>query len=263
MMDAAIHPYPDNSSQAPTVAHPLNTTIAVADYRKLVALLGEAFDGGPSATGIGAADPLRRVRRRVRDPRRQGSALHGNRADDDETRRRADAGRLLRAGARARLLPTERRGHAALPLAGRARTSWQSGSSTSTALRRRACRAFGGARSYDRRLDHALSRRRARRATDVPPLRYEVGGKAASVPGQPDVRSRLSLLGSARNAVTHSVSSPHAARPSRRAGPIDLGSRALGLGAYRYPARASGEPGAGDAAPGAVSGSLALSRNDR
>jgi hypothetical protein len=46
VMDAfAIHPYPDNSSQPPTVAHPLNTTIAVADYGKLVALLGEAFDG--------------------------------------------------------------------------------------------------------------------------------------------------------------------------------------------------------------------------
>ena len=41
----AIHPYPDNSSQPPTVAHPLSTTIAVADYGKLVALLGEAFDG--------------------------------------------------------------------------------------------------------------------------------------------------------------------------------------------------------------------------
>lgn len=46
VMDAfAIHPYPDNSSQPPTVAHPLNTTIALADYGKLVALLGEAFDG--------------------------------------------------------------------------------------------------------------------------------------------------------------------------------------------------------------------------
>lgn len=46
IMDAfAIHPYPDNSSQPPTVAHPLSTTIALADYAKLVALLGEAFDG--------------------------------------------------------------------------------------------------------------------------------------------------------------------------------------------------------------------------
>jgi phage tail protein X len=45
-MDAlAIHVYGDNSSVAPTVAHPLNTSIGVADYDKLVRLLGEAFDG--------------------------------------------------------------------------------------------------------------------------------------------------------------------------------------------------------------------------
>jgi hypothetical protein len=46
VMDAlTIHPYPDNSSQSPTFAHPKTTTIGVADYDKLVALLGEAFDG--------------------------------------------------------------------------------------------------------------------------------------------------------------------------------------------------------------------------
>ncbi len=46
LMDAfVIHPYADNSSQSPSTAHPLNTTIGVADYGKLVALLGEAFDG--------------------------------------------------------------------------------------------------------------------------------------------------------------------------------------------------------------------------
>jgi hypothetical protein len=46
VMDAfAIHPYADNSSQPPTTAHPNTTTIGVADYAKLVALLGEAFDG--------------------------------------------------------------------------------------------------------------------------------------------------------------------------------------------------------------------------
>jgi hypothetical protein len=46
VMDAfTINPYPDNSSQPPTFAHPKSTTIAVADYDKLVALLGEAFDG--------------------------------------------------------------------------------------------------------------------------------------------------------------------------------------------------------------------------
>ena len=46
VMDAfAIHPYADNSSQPPDVPHPVSTTIGVADYGKLVALLGEAFDG--------------------------------------------------------------------------------------------------------------------------------------------------------------------------------------------------------------------------
>jgi hypothetical protein len=46
VMDAlAIHVYADNSSIAPTVAHPLSTSIGVADYDKLVGLLGQAFDG--------------------------------------------------------------------------------------------------------------------------------------------------------------------------------------------------------------------------
>jgi hypothetical protein len=46
VMDAlAIHPYTDNSSQPPTTAHPQTTTIAIADYEKLVTLLGQAFDG--------------------------------------------------------------------------------------------------------------------------------------------------------------------------------------------------------------------------
>ena len=46
VMDAlVIHPYGDNSSQPPTFAHPLSTSIGIADYAKLVSLLGEAFDG--------------------------------------------------------------------------------------------------------------------------------------------------------------------------------------------------------------------------
>jgi hypothetical protein len=42
-----IHPYMENSSLPPTTphSHPENTTITIADYDKLVALLGEAFDG--------------------------------------------------------------------------------------------------------------------------------------------------------------------------------------------------------------------------
>ncbi len=47
IMDAfAFHPYEDDSSVAPVAGvHPNSTTIALADYPKLVALLGEAFDG--------------------------------------------------------------------------------------------------------------------------------------------------------------------------------------------------------------------------
>ena len=68
VMDAlSIHPYPDNSSQPPTTAHPNTTTIGIADYDKLVALLGQAFDG-TAQPGSAAPDPVRRVRRRVADP---------------------------------------------------------------------------------------------------------------------------------------------------------------------------------------------------
>jgi len=46
LMDAfAIHPYGENSSIPPTFAHPETTSIGIADYDKLVSLLGEAFDG--------------------------------------------------------------------------------------------------------------------------------------------------------------------------------------------------------------------------
>ncbi len=47
IMDAfAFHPYEDNSSVAPLAGlHPKSTTIAIGDYDKLVALLGQAFDG--------------------------------------------------------------------------------------------------------------------------------------------------------------------------------------------------------------------------
>jgi hypothetical protein len=46
IMDAfGFHPYGDNSSQPPSFAHPNTTTIGLADYGKLVALLGTAFDG--------------------------------------------------------------------------------------------------------------------------------------------------------------------------------------------------------------------------
>ena len=41
----SIHPYPENSSIPPSFEHPNATAIGLADYDKLVALLGTAFDG--------------------------------------------------------------------------------------------------------------------------------------------------------------------------------------------------------------------------
>jgi hypothetical protein len=46
VMDAlSINPFADNSSISPAVGHPRTTSIGIADYDKLVKLLGEAFDG--------------------------------------------------------------------------------------------------------------------------------------------------------------------------------------------------------------------------
>ena len=41
----AFHPYGENSSVPPTASHPSSTSIGLADYDKLVSLLGKAFDG--------------------------------------------------------------------------------------------------------------------------------------------------------------------------------------------------------------------------
>src|SRR2546423_2934489 len=46
----ALHPYEDHSSVPPIEGiHPGTTTLALADYGKLVSLLGQAFDGTPQA----------------------------------------------------------------------------------------------------------------------------------------------------------------------------------------------------------------------
>ncbi len=45
----SFHPYGENSSTPPTVAHPIGKSIGLADYNKLVYLLGQAFDGTAQA----------------------------------------------------------------------------------------------------------------------------------------------------------------------------------------------------------------------
>jgi hypothetical protein len=54
IMDAlALHPYEDHSSDAPADAtHPNTTSISLADYGKLVSLLGLAFDGTAQAGSL-------------------------------------------------------------------------------------------------------------------------------------------------------------------------------------------------------------------
>jgi hypothetical protein len=44
-----FHPYGEGSNVAPDFAHPNSTSIGIADYPKLVALLGQAFDGTAQA----------------------------------------------------------------------------------------------------------------------------------------------------------------------------------------------------------------------
>jgi hypothetical protein len=51
----AFHPYPEHSTQPVDTPHPLTTTIGLADYGKLVSLLGQAFDGTPQ---LGSTMPL-------------------------------------------------------------------------------------------------------------------------------------------------------------------------------------------------------------
>src|SRR5918911_971370 len=50
MDEFAFHPYGDNSSQPPSFQHPSSTSIGIGDYAKLVALLGQAFDGTAQAS---------------------------------------------------------------------------------------------------------------------------------------------------------------------------------------------------------------------
>jgi hypothetical protein len=41
----SFHPYGENSSTPPTIAHTIGTSLGLADYPRLVALLGQAFNG--------------------------------------------------------------------------------------------------------------------------------------------------------------------------------------------------------------------------
>jgi hypothetical protein len=210
VMDAlAINPYPDNSSQPPTFAHPKTTTIGVADYEKLVALHG--------------------VRRRVADPGRQGGALHGHRADDDEARIRGDAGRVLQAGARAGVLPAHGRGDAALPVARRAVSG---GLAVWHLLRGRHPEVEPrdgdrGARPRDGGVHHEVPRRPARRPSDLPQVRKPCCSQTWGLSGELPLRPGLPLPRTSRER-RHPCHEARKARASR--------GRRAGRGRPRVPA---------------------------
>ena len=133
-------PVPGQLLHEPDTANPRNTSIGLADYDKLVGLLGRAFDG---TAQLGSTLPIIYdefgIESIVPDGKRQ--PLLRERADDDEAGRRVEAGRGLRPRPQARLLPAERRRDPALPLArrGGAARAGSRASTTPTARRRRAC----------------------------------------------------------------------------------------------------------------------------
>ena len=120
-MDAfAFHPYPETSATGPALAHPAGTSIGLADYPKLVSLLGTAFDGTAQR---GQALPILYDEFGIEtpDPAGQGGALLRHRARDHEAGRRGDAGGDADAGDADDLLPADRARPDALPRPGRAR----------------------------------------------------------------------------------------------------------------------------------------------
>ena len=107
----AIHPYLQLSAQPPSTKHPRGTTIGIADYDKLVRLLGKAFDGTAQP---GSKLPIAYTEFGVQAtiPKREQALYTNLDSPFGEGRgRRGDAGALLPPGARARRLPAD--GHRA------------------------------------------------------------------------------------------------------------------------------------------------------
>ena len=143
IMDAfGFHPYGDNSSQSPTFAHPNTTRIGLADYGKLVALLGTAFDGTAQA---GSTLPILYDEYGVESqiPAAKAALYSGARADDDEADGRADPGLVLLAGARSSRSAsrTSKASCSSMRSTSRASRRGSRASTTRTARRSQACRS--------------------------------------------------------------------------------------------------------------------------
>ena len=253
VMDAfVIHPYADNSSQSPATAHPNSTTIGVADYGKLVALLGEAFDGTAQP---GSELPIFYGEFGVESVIPTGKASLYTGTEPTTTKpvsESTQAAYYEEALALAFCQPTVG-GMLALPLPRRAGPL---GLAVGHPLRRRHAedepRARDrGARPNDRWLDHALPRRSAAGPPDVAPVRDAIRGQARHLQGLLRVRPRLPLLGSAREC-GHTCDEARDQGLGRSRGARPGGSRDASTESgdvpLHDPTRPPREPGAGDSA---------------
>jgi len=240
VMDAfVIHPYADNSSQPPATAHPNTTTIGVADYGKLVGLLGEAFDGTAQA---GSQLPIFYGEFGVESdiPSGKASLYTGNEpAATRPVSEATQAGYYEQALALAFCQPTVGGMLLFLSRDERARPGWQSGIHYTD----------GTPKSSRPRVTESLDRTTGGSITRCPGVELPVrasylrfGTRSAARRGVFRVSFRCDLdcryWVRLENAVTHSTKL--AARGSAEVGELvqaDLGTRRLKPGTYRYTIR--------------------------
>ena len=285
--DAAVHgrlrlpPVRRQLEQSPSTCHRRLATIGLADYDQArpAARQGVRRHG---AARLGAADPLRRVRRRVRScprSRRRSTPARSRRRRGPSTSPRR---RRVRAGAQARVLPAERRRHPPLPRPRRARPQRLA---VRPLLRGRDAEVLARRRPRDDGRDHERSarqvrgrdqaRRRVRAAHPYdlapvrPRLRLSRTAGAASAPdrsrrGRTDARapaaaSRSSSAPASRQGATSSPSrsctprgpesSSCAPAPSFRCGARPRGADARRLRRRRQQRSGSGEDDRSSSAP--------------
>jgi hypothetical protein len=237
VMDAfVIHPYGDNSSQPPTFAHPKNTTITIADYGKLVALLGEAFDG---TAQHGSDLPLVYGEYGVESEIPEGKAALYTGTEPSTTRpvpEGTQASFYEQALALSFCQPTVEAVLLFLSRDERARPTWQSGvyyvdGTAKTSLPR-------VTEALDRATGGSIARCPGVRLT-VEPKYLRFGGRAAARQGSFFAKLRCNLDCGYRVRVENAVTGQ--TKLSRRGRAevgelveVDLGTRRLAPGTYRY-----------------------------
>jgi hypothetical protein len=240
IMDAfVIHPYGDNSSQPPTFAHPKNTTIGVADYDKLVALLGVAFDGTAQR---GSDLPIVYGEYGVESQIPESKAGLYTGTEPSTTRpvpEETQAAFYAQALALAFCQPTVEATLLFLSRDERARPTWQSG----------VYYVDGSAKSSLPRVTEALDRTTGGSIARCPGVQLPVqpsflrfAGRAAARQGTFEMRLRCSLDCIYRVRVENAATGR--TKLSRRGRAevgelveVDLGSRRLAAGTYRYTLR--------------------------